>query len=234
MRSLARVVLAVGGVMWLTSGVAAAQSTSTATETKQFEIIAVNGNELVVKGPEGTRELLVPDDFRFTIDGRPMSVHELTAGMVGTATITTRTTVTPVTVTEVKNGTVAQVGGSTIVVRTSEGLRSFSQSDVDKRGVKIVRDGKPAELSDFRTGDILSATIITTQPPITVTEREVQATLAAPPAEIQAALPSSAPVGTAGRTLPKTAGFLPLMGLAGLTSLAIGTALAVRRRRMAR
>ena len=37
-----------------------------------------------------------------------MSVRELKPGMKGTATITTRTTVTPVTVTEVKNGTVVQ------------------------------------------------------------------------------------------------------------------------------
>ena len=37
-----------------------------------------------------------------------MSVRELKAGMKGTATITTRTTVTPVTVTEVKNGTVVR------------------------------------------------------------------------------------------------------------------------------
>ena len=37
----------------------------------------------------------------------------------------------------------------------------FTQGDVDKRGVKIMRDGKPAQISDFREGDRLSATIIT-------------------------------------------------------------------------
>ena len=66
----------------------------------------MDGNQLDVKLPEGTRELTVPDDFRFTVNGQQMSVHELKPGMKGTATITTRTTVTPVTVTEVKNGQV--------------------------------------------------------------------------------------------------------------------------------
>ena len=94
--------------------------------------------------------------------------------MKGTATITTRTTVTPVTVTEVKNGTVVVRSGSTIIVRTDEGVKSFTQGDVDKRGVKIMRDGKPAQLSDFREGDKLSATIITSQPPKVMTEKEVQ------------------------------------------------------------
>ena len=57
--------------------------------------------------PEGTRELTVPDDFRFTVNGQQLSVQQLKLGMKGTATVTTRTTVTPVTVTEIKNGTVA-------------------------------------------------------------------------------------------------------------------------------
>ena len=81
-------------------------SAQTTTETKTFEIIAVDGNQVVVKLPEGTRELTVPPDFRFNVNGQMMSASELKAGMTGTATITTKTTMKPVTVTEVKNGTV--------------------------------------------------------------------------------------------------------------------------------
>ena len=103
-------------------------------------MLAVDGNLLVVRLPEGTRELTVPDDFRFIVNGQPLSVRELKVGMKGTATITTKTTVTPVTVTEVKNGTVVVRSGSTIIVRTPEGVRSFSQGEVDKRGVKIMRE----------------------------------------------------------------------------------------------
>ena len=46
-----------------------------------------------------------------------LSVQELKPGMAGSATITTKTTVTPVTVTEVKNGTVMKNLGTVILYR---------------------------------------------------------------------------------------------------------------------
>lgn len=250
-RAIVRVVWC-GALVCLTAAVALAQTTSTTTQTKKFEVISVDGNQLVVKLPEGTREMTVPDDFRFTVDGRALSVHELKAGMSGTATITTKTTVTPVTVTEVKNGTVLHTLGQSIIVRTAEGeVKQFTQSDIDKRGVKIVRDGKPAGISDFRANDQLSATIITSRPPRVLTEREVQATLArsaagagtgaGAPAAAGSPAPSTAPTagaapsastgGSAPRTLPKTASPLPVIGLTGLVSLLAGLGLTVRRRR---
>ena len=114
-------------VVCSTAVVSLAQQTTSSTETKTFEVLAVDGNQLVVRLPEGTRELTVPDDFRFTVNGQQLSVRELKPGMKGTATITTRTTVTPVTVTEVKNGTVVERSGSTIIVRTDEGVQSRSR-----------------------------------------------------------------------------------------------------------
>jgi LPXTG-motif cell wall-anchored protein len=249
-RAIARVVLC-GALVCLTAAVTLAQ-TSTTTETKKFEVISVEGNQLVVRLPEGTRELTVPEDFRFTVDGRSLSVHELRAGMAGTATISTKTTVTPVTVTEVKNGTVVYAMGQSIIVRTAEGeVKQFTQSDIDRRGVKIMREGKPAGISDFRANDRLSATIITSRPPRVMTEKEVQATLAksGAPASTAAASPSpstapttaaaapplsAAATSTAPRTLPKTGSLLPVVGLAGLASLFAGFGLTLRRRRATR
>jgi hypothetical protein len=174
--------------------------------------------------------------------------------MKGTATITTRTTLVPVTVTEIKNGTVVVKSSAGIIVRTAEGVKSFSQSDVDKRGVKIVRDGKFVEVAELREGDRLSATIITSLPPKVMTDKEVNATLAAAPAATRSAASSSAstrsaaPAATtaraeppasraqastsapAAKTLPKTASSWPLVALASLLSLAMGLALTVRRR----
>ena len=203
---MVRAVLA-AALVCATAGVSQAQTTSTATETKSFEVLAVEGRTLVVRLPEGTRELTVPDDFRFTVNGQPLSVQQLKVGMKGTATVTTKTTVTPVTVTEIKNGTVAMQTGSSIIVRTDEGIKSFTQGDIDKRGVKIIRSGQPAQVSDFREGDRLSATIITSKPPTVVTEKEVQATLAtaggaagstaAKPAGTAAKPASAAPAGGA-------------------------------------
>ena len=174
-RTLIRLML--GGVLvGVTAAATLAQST---TETKKFQVISVEGNKLVVSLPEGTKELTVPDDFRFTVDGQSLSVHQLKPGMSGTATVTTTTTMVPVTVTEIKNGTVMQAMGTSIIVRTSDNqIKMFSQGDIDKRGVKIMRGGQPAQISDFRANDKLSATIVTSFPPKVLTEKEVQATLA--------------------------------------------------------
>jgi len=160
--------------------------------------------------------------------------------MKGTATITTKTTMHPVTVTEVKNGTVRQVTGSNVMVQTEQGFKNFTQGDLDKRGVKIYKDGKVAELSDLHAGDKLSATIVTARPPRAVTEKEVQATLAraesGAPTAAQAA-PAPAAAATSGseaappaRKLPKTASPIPLVGLVGVLSLFFGVALTIRRR----
>jgi len=252
-RAVIRLVLC-GALVCLTAGAAPAQTT-TASETKKFQIISVDGNTLVVKLPEGTREMAVADDFRFNVDGKMLSVQELKPGMAGTATITTKTTVTPVTVTEVKNGTVVHALGQSIIVRTAEGeVKQFTQSDIDKRGVKIMREGKVAEISDFRANDKLTATIVTTKPPRVMTEREVTAALAksgggaaagAPaPAAAAKAAPSTPPTapapsqsqaaatsGDAPRKLPKTASPLPSLALTGFASLLAALALTVRRHR---
>jgi len=118
--------------------------------------------------------------------------------------------------------------------------------------VKIMRDGRPAELSDFREGDKLSATIVTSRPPHIMTEKEVQATVptaaaaaatsgggsSAPartptassaPSSSTAANSGSAAPGGSGRTLPKTASSWPLLALASVLSLVVGLALMVRR-----
>ena len=250
MKRLISQIAVVVAVVCATASVSFGQQTSTSTETKNFEIIAVDGNTLIVKLPEGTRELTVADDFRFIVNGQPLSVRELKAGMKGSATVTTRTTVTPVTVTEVKNGTVLQRSGGTIIVRTADGVKMFSQGELDKRGVKMVKNGKPAEITDFREGDKLSATIVTSQPPHIMTEKEVQATVptaaraanaaGAPPAAAKAPSSNAAARSTTGSsgstpagsaaTLPKTASSWPLLAVSSVLLLAIGLVLTIRRR----
>jgi hypothetical protein len=226
----------IAGIVCAMSVMPQAQETSTSTQTKNFEIIAVDGNQLVVRLPEGTRELTVPNDFRFMVDGKSLSVQELKAGMKGTATVTTQTTVTPVTVTEVKSGTVFEKSGGSIIVQTPEGFKSFTQGEIDKRGVKIVKNGKVVQLDDLRKGDKLAATIVTSAPPTIMTRQEVNASLAkdAPAPAARAASTPPPPAATTSaptaKTLPKTASNLPLAGLLSVLSLATGLGLTIRRR----
>lgn len=224
---------------------ASAQQSTTTSETKHFQVISVEGNKVVAKLPEGAREITVPEDFRFTVDGRQVSVHELQPGMKGTAKITTITTVTPVTVTEVRNGEVMQASGSSIIVKSANGIKMFNEGDIAKRNVTILKDGKPASIADFHTGDRLTATIVTEKPPKVMTQRQVQAVLtgatptattgAAPAAPAAAASAAATPAPHTGaapaKKLPKTASQVPLVGLLGALSLAIALGLSLGRRR---
>jgi LPXTG-motif cell wall-anchored protein len=253
-RTTIRVVMAAMAVCF-TAVISTAQTTTTSTQTKKFEVIGVNGNNLVVKLPEGTRDITVPDDFRFTVDGQQLAARDLKPGMKGTATITTKTTVTPVVVTEVKNGEVLQSSGNSILVRTEQGFKQFTEADVERRGIKMMKDGAPAQFTDFHSGDRLSATIVTTHPPKVMTQQQVNATLAkAAPASGGAGAPAAsratsgsaagAPVASrstsgsaaapgdapAARKLPKTGSAWPLLALASILSIAMGLMLTVRRR----
>lgn len=235
----------------------ARQSSTTMTEVRPFQVVWVEGNKLIVRGDQGAQEITVPDDFRFTVDGRQVPVRDLKPGMKGTATITTRTTTTPVQVTEVRNGEVVQVAGNSILVREEDGVRRYTERQAEERSAQIIRNGRPARFRDLRRGDRLSATIVTSGPPEVVTEKEVQAALAAPPAAAPAptatvtkrttvtkrapAAESPAATGTpaaantaagGARALPRTASPLPLIGLLGAASLVVGMTLrALRRRR---
>ena len=227
------------------SSPATAQQQTTNTETRNFEIVSVDGNKVVVKGQKGAQEITVPPDFQLTVDGKPVSVAELKPGMKGAARITTTTTVTPVTVTEVKNGEVMKVTGNSIIVRGEKGIQMFSEGDVAKRGIKIMRDGQPIQFSSLHEGDKLTATIVTSAPPKVMTQRQVEASLASVPPAAAPAGPAAAasattpaPAGTAttgagaapARRLPKTASPLPMLGLLGAGLVILGAALTARRR----
>jgi len=187
----------------LIASAASAQTTS-ATQTSEvikFEVISVDGNTLVVKDHTGAREVTVPDDFRFTVDGKPMSVHELTPGMKGTAQVTTTTVIHPVTVTTIKKGTVVKRVRDAVYVKTEDGTtRKFTKGELEQRGIEVIMDGKPVRLADLKGGDQLTATIVTSGPPVILTDQQVTAELSAPepaPAEEATAAPAAAPTATA-------------------------------------
>ena len=191
------------------AGTSLAQTTTT-VGTRNFEVIAVDGNTLVVRDEKGAQEIKVPDDFRFTVDGKKMAVSDLKPGMKGTATITTTTTMKPVNVAELREAEVLRASDLSVTVRMADGTRRYTREELDKGGIRVLKDGKPVQLGDLKRGDKLTATIITAGPPVTLTEQEVQATLAEPKGEpaapkaatTVAAAPAAAPAATAAATPP--------------------------------
>ena len=148
MRNRFRIPWAVLSALALTllgTGGATAQTQTMKTDVLAFEVISVDGNNLVVRDQNGTRALTVPEDFRFTVDGKPMSVHELTRGMKGTATVTTTTTVRPVYVTEVKrvwSWIRLAIPSASVPRRVSAASRRASSTSA----VSGYHDGKPTRV----------------------------------------------------------------------------------------
>jgi hypothetical protein len=164
----------------LLSPIATHAQTTVTTRESNFEIIAVDGNTLVVRDQKGTRELTVPPDFVFTVDGKSMTVGDLKAGMKGTATITNTTIQRPVYVTVVKFGTVTNQTGRTVVIKEDNGpVRRFTQTEIDARGVRLFMDGKAIRIRDLNRGDRISATIVSEGEPEILTAQAVDAELAA-------------------------------------------------------
>lgn len=235
----------VPSVALLLASTALAQTTTTSTEARSFEIMHVDGNKVLYKAADGTiKEVIVPPDFVLTVDGNRVTVHDLKPGMKGTAVITTKTTTVPVTVTEIKDGEVLAVSGNTIIVRTKEGNKKFTTQDVRDRNITVYKEGAPVELSQLRVGDRLSATIVTKHPPVVMTERQVKAAMHAPPPPPAAAAaepapaaaepapaPAPAPETKMAKKLPKTGSDLPLVALLGGLFLTAGLGLSIQRRR---
>ena len=235
----------------LLSGIASAQETKKSTETRSFEIISVDGNRVVYRGGDGAvKEVTVTDDFKINMNGQTLGVHDLKPGMKGTAVITTTTTTQPVTVTEVRNAKVLATAGNAIIVRGEDGTRKFTLDDVNDKNITILREGQRVDLSGLKVGDNLTATIITRHPPKVMTEREVNASVQAPPAPARAPAAAAAPASAsssapapapapkhevaaapvAAKKMPRTGSRLPLLLLGGAASLLLASGLTLRRR----
>ena len=171
-------VLMAFGLGLFSAGAPLAQ-TQTTIDLRNFEVLAVDGNRLVYRDQRGTHEITVPNDFRMNVDGKQMAVKELKPGMKGSATVTTTTTITPVTVTEVKQAVVVSSTPTSVLIRGTDGVqRRFTQSELDKRGIEIFKDGQLVRVRELNPGDQLTATIVSSQPPTIVTETEVDAKMA--------------------------------------------------------
>jgi len=230
-------IAAVALMMVVGSG-ALAQTTMT-YEVKQGEVVKVTGNNLVVKTPEGYREIEVPEDFRFVMNGQRLSVHELKPGMKLTAAITTTRTPIQIVTTELRNAEVINANGMSVVVKDQDGVQKiFTKEDFDGMGLALYKEGQPATSFDLRKGDRITALIMKEGPPLVLEEKRVAAVAQNPPPPPAKAMPvaattaQAAPPPPAPKTLPKTASSWPVVGFAGVALVGLGLGLTLLRRLM--
>lgn len=206
------------------------------TTVEKGEVVLVSGNDLVVKMEDGSIRHFpnVPESARVNVDGQELGIHDLKPGMKLQRTITTSTIPETITTVQTVTGKVWSVNPPTSVILTLED-GSNQQFKIPK-GQKFMIDGQETDAWGLRKGMKVSATKIV-EAPQTVIEHQRQVTGSmpppppAPPAEapilIASAQPAPVPAPAAEPAeLPKTAGWLPLIGLLG--SLALASSLGLK------
>ena len=217
-------------VVAMSAGVAAAQTTT--YEIKQGTVLHVDGNHLYVKMADGTvRDADVAPDFLFDVDGKKLPVSQLKKGTKLTQTIATTTTPNVVKSTEIKEGTVVQRIGQTLIYRDK--LGQIHKVTGVPEGFELYRNGKLVPMEALAGGDRVTAHIIHTETTI-ITEEEMKVAGSAPKAPkakpAPVAKPAYKPAPAPAPVLPKTGSNLPLIGFMGLIALSLGLGIAVTRR----
>ncbi|MCI0441838.1 hypothetical protein L0244_35335 [bacterium] len=195
----------------------------TTTEVRSGTVTSVQGNHVIIKMSTGEEKHFdVPDDFRLTVDGKEISVHELKPGTKLTRTITTTTEPKTVYTSVVKQGTVWHAQGTTVIITGADRQnRQYTVPD----WIKFEVDGKEVSVYDLKKGMRVSATIVTETPSTVVTSTPggvsgsapAEPAAAAPtPAPAPAAEPMAEPAAEPKKTLPKTASNIELLALLGV------------------
>lgn len=217
------------------------------TSVRNAEVVYVEGNDLVLKLESGKVEhLVVPDSDVFTIDGHDVSVRGLKPGTKLTQTITTTTTPHYVNSVRTIKGKVWHVSSPTqVIISLPDGSNQIFRIPSDS---KFTIDGRERHLHELRRGMTIEATIVTDDTHHVVSQNKktvgeepapqlpkllgvlmfpIQRELAATP---ELASSVTAEHAWARASLPQTGSPLPLIGLAGLATLALGFALRLGRK----
>ncbi len=223
-----------------TTTTAPAGAPTTTVKVERGTVVAVSGNNLVVKAEDGSLRDFndVPDTTTVTVNGQQLNVHQLTPGM--TIERQTVTTASPRMITTVKTvtGKVWNVTPPNYVILTLEDGKN--QRFKIPKGQKFTINGQETDAFGLRKGMQVSAQQVTEESAV-VYAQEVKRTGTAPPPPpppqanvpilvvfLPAAAPApaaEAPAEPAPAALPKTASNLPLLSLLGAIFVALGLGL---------
>lgn len=216
----------------------AAGPAETTVDTRNSTVAYIEGDHLVVRLEDGRLEAMrIPPQERFNIDGQKLALQELKPGMVLTEeTISTSRPVVVKTV-EIHDGTVWYAGPKRLVIKTHEG-KMVDYRVPEWATVKV--SGQVEALHQLKQGDHITATI-TTEEPMTITNREARSHGHHPVAEVKTSetdlgnltepeTAASEPTEPASSTetpeeLPATASQMPLLGLLGILALGMSAGL---------
>jgi hypothetical protein len=215
------------------------------THVQNAEVIHVSGHEMVVELENGKFELLnLPADFKFNVDGKHLTVHELKPGTKLSQDIHTVSTPQEVTTVRTVNGKVWHVSANHVILSFPGGEnKSYTVPD----GIVFNIDGQKKTVFDLRKGMEISATVVTVAPQETLSTHTVVTGQAPPPPNvpfegpllIEPAMETPAPAVTAkleeppARELPKTGSILPLVGFVGFALLALYAGLRISHKKIA-
>lgn len=241
-------VLMMLGLIVFFAGVLSAQQTSTQEKIKgesstqvmvrSGTVLAVDGNNLIVKMQDGEiKHFTVPEDAKFTMNGKEAGLSELKPGTELTQSImTTRTPTTVRTTTTIKGRVFAVNPPTSVILTLGDGT---NKRYYIPEGQKINVDGQEMDAFALKPGMKINATVTKEVPEEDVEVRRgevagvapepapaetttAQNTQPAPESAAPAAAPESAP---AKESLPQTASPLPIIGLIGGTLIVAGWAM---------
>jgi hypothetical protein len=201
-------------------------------KVERGEVVAVNGNELIVKMEDGSIRHFpnVPDSVKVTVDGKQLGIHDLTPGMKLQRTITTTTTPQTVTTIQTVTGKVWYIAPPNSIILTLE--NGTNQQFKIPQDQKFNVDGKMVDAFGLKKGMKVTATKIVEVPTTLATkEKTVTGTMPPPipavaadsPLLVAEGEPTPAPADTETTTtpaappanpLPGSTNYLPLIGLA--------------------
>lgn len=215
------------------------------TTVERGEVVAVSGNDLVVKMEDGQIRNFsdIPESTKVTVNGQQLSVSELKPGMKLEHTITTTTTPQTVTTVQTVTGRVFHVSPpNSVILRLEDGT---NQQFKIPSGQKFTVNGREVDAWHLRKGMNVSATRVVTEPQTVASqERKITAELppvpirgpllivihAPSPEQVAKATPPQTAEPAAKEKLPQTASELPLIALIGAGVILLGALLFARSR----
>jgi len=149
-------------VLLSTLSIGAWAQTTHQVDLKRGTVVYASGNDVIVRMEDSTlKHFVVPNDYRLTVDGKEVSVHDLKAGTVLTQSITT--TIDEEMVTEVRTVDAKVLEAKPpvdLTLASGDKIKHLRVPD----GTRFTVNGKEMTLADLHEGMRIKGTVVTTVP----------------------------------------------------------------------